>query len=133
MAEPRIDFSKKCPNCGDKYMDHDDEQVINCVKRYDSKYDGTLPSMLALLHRQKIASKFGQPSSDKRVFAIWDTEKKWDVPLASAVPNRDFGILFLSRQTEEKEKKENKVINFFGGNNERTDSEEAGTSEELED
>jgi len=133
MAEPRINFGKKCPNCGDKYMDHDDAQVISCIKRYDDKYDGTLPSMFALLHRHKIAKKWGQPSSDKRVFAIWDAKGEWKIPLASGVPNRDFGILFLSMQTEEKEKKENKVINFFGGNNERTDGEEARETEEIED
>ena len=112
MPESRMDFDKKCPNCGDVYHEHSNDEITTCMQTFHSEYDVTLASVLAVLQKKKLAKKWGQPSGDKRCCAFWPPDGS--EPVTSTIPARDFSIYILINETTEPPPEPEKK-SFFGG------------------
>ena len=90
-----LDFEANCSTCGRKYKDHSDDEVNECVTSWNKEYIPSLPAILALLSKNYLARKWGQPGQNKKEFAIWPQGLD---PIVSTNPVRDFGIFFLINQ-----------------------------------
>ncbi|MHA2323132.1 MAG: hypothetical protein ACXACG_15985 [Candidatus Thorarchaeota archaeon] len=92
----RPDFDAKCSTCGRVYSDHTNDEIDECILSVYPDYDLTLPGLLSIASKEKLAKKWGQPGEDKRVFAIWPLGG--GPPVTSTIPTRDFAIFLLCNQ-----------------------------------
>lgn len=111
----RPDFNAKCSTCGRKYSEHSNDEITECVLSWHPDYDGELAGLLAILSKEKLAKKWGQPGQLKKEFAVWPLDG--GSPVVSTIPTRDFAIFLLCNKTKgimsdetgtRKEKKESK-------------------------
>ena len=94
----RINYNDKCSVCERKYKDHNQDEITECVQDSYEQYDGELDSLLAILSKENLSKKWGQPGQLKSEWAMWPTDGS--SALVSSIPTRDFAIYFLSSKAE---------------------------------